>query len=55
MYYDILIFIGLIISLIAQIGVSSSYSKYKKILNSKDLTGFDIARQILDKYYDKNN
>lgn len=49
MYYDILIIIGLIISLIAQIGVSSSYSKYKKILNSKDLTGFDVARKILDK------
>jgi len=49
MYYDILIIIGLIISLIAQIRVSSSYSKYKKILNSKDLTGFDVGRKILDK------
>lgn len=49
MYYDILLFIGLIISLIAQIKVSTSYNKYKKILNSKDLTGFDVARKILDK------
>lgn len=49
MYYDILIFIGLGLSLIAQIIVSTSYSKYKKILNNKDLTGFDIARKILDK------
>ena len=49
MYYDILIIIGLIITLIAQIVVSSSYSKYKKVLNSKDLTGYEIARKILDK------
>ena len=49
MYYDILIVIGLIISLIAQGIVTSSYNKYKKILNNKDLTGFDVARKILDK------
>ena len=49
MYYDILIFIGLGISLIAQIIVTSSYSKYKKVLNSKDSTGYEVARKILDK------
>lgn len=49
MYYDILIFIGLLISLIAQIGVSTSYNKYKKVLNSKDLSGYEVARKILDK------
>jgi len=49
MYYDILIFIGLGISLIAQLIVTTSYNKYKKELNSKDLTGFEIARKILDK------
>ena len=48
MYYDILIFIGLGISLIAQIVVTTSYSKYKKIQNSKDITGFETARKILD-------
>lgn len=48
MYYDILIFIGLAISLLAQIIVNVSYNKYKKELNSKDLTGFEIARKILD-------
>ena len=48
MYYDILIFIGLGISLIAQIVVTTSYSKYKKIQNSKDITGFEAARKILD-------
>ena len=49
MYYDILIFIGLGISLIAQLIVTSSYSKYKKVPNSKEITGYEIARQILDK------
>lgn len=49
MYYDILIFIGLGISLIAQIIVTTSYNKYKKILNSKELTGYEVARKILDK------
>lgn len=49
MYYDILILIGITISLIAQLTVTTSYSKYKKILNSKDITGYEIARKILDK------
>ena len=49
MYYDILIFIGLGISLIAQLIVTSSYNKYKKVLNNKDLTGYEVARRILDK------
>lgn len=49
MYYDILIFIGLGISLLAQIIVTSSYSKYKKIQNNKNITGFEVARKILDK------
>ncbi len=45
----LLILIAFIITLISQIIISSSYSKYKKKLNSKDLTGFDVARTILDK------
>lgn len=49
MYYDILIFIGLGISLLAQIIVTSSYSKYKKVQNNKEITGFEVARKILDK------
>ena len=49
MYYDILIFIGLGISLLAQIIVTTSYSKYKKVQNSKNITGFEVARKILDK------
>lgn len=47
-YSDIIYIISILITLIAQIIVSSSYSKYKKILNSKDYTGYDTARRILD-------
>lgn len=43
-----LIMISIFITTIAQILVSSSYKKYKKILNNKDLSGFDVARKILD-------
>ena len=44
-----LIIVAFLITLISQIIVSASYSKYKKILNNKDQTGFDVARKILDK------
>lgn len=33
---------------IAQISVSMNYGKYKQIKNTKNLTGFDVARKILD-------
>ena len=44
-----LVFLGIIITLVAQIFVSSSYSKYKKVKNKNGLTGFEVARKILDK------
>lgn len=47
-YSDIIYIVSILITLIAQIIVSSSYSRYKKILNSKDYTGYDTARRILD-------
>lgn len=47
--YDLLIWISIIITMISQILVSTSYSKYKKKLNNKDITGYDTARKILDK------
>lgn len=47
--YDMLIWIAFIITLISQLSVSIAYSKYKKKLNNKDLTGYDTARKILDK------
>lgn len=45
---DLLISIAFLITLISQIIVSVSYRKYKKILNNKDATGYDVARKILD-------
>ena len=45
----VLLFIGIIITIIAQIYVSASYSKYKKVQNSKGITGAEAARDILDK------
>lgn len=43
-----LMFLGIIITIIAQIFVSSSYSKYKKVQNKNGMTGFEVARKILD-------
>lgn len=44
----ILAIIVILIPLIAQIGVSSNYQKYKRVKNTKELTGYDVAREILD-------
>ena len=40
--------LALIIPLIAQFYVNSSYKKYSNLKNRKGLTGFDVARKILD-------
>jgi len=46
---DILLYLAIIIiPVVAQINISVSYSKYKKINNSKGLSGFEVARKILD-------
>lgn len=44
----ILVIIGLVITLIAQAKVNSSYSKYKNVSSNKGVCGKDIARKILD-------
>ena len=44
-----LYFLALIIPLVAQIYVSVTYKKYRNIENNKNLTGFEVARKILDK------
>ncbi len=44
----VLVLIGLLITIIAQIFVSSSYSKYKKVKSKSGLEGFEVARHILD-------
>ena len=47
MYY-LLMFIAIIITTLAQILVSASYARFKKVDTSKRLTGCDVARKILD-------
>ncbi len=51
-YYlgDLLLFAGILISLAAQLYVTSSYKKYKKISCRKGLSGFEVAKMILDKH-----
>ena len=43
-----LLFLGLIITVAADIYVNSSYSKYNKVQSKSGLTGFEVARKILD-------
>ena len=53
MYYYItdygILIVTVLITLIAQAFVSSSYSKYKKVKNKKGVTGAEVAREILAK------
>ncbi|WP_249030233.1 zinc metallopeptidase [Tannockella kyphosi] len=43
-----LVMIGVVLMLIAQAKVKSSYSKYSKVANSRGSTGYQIARDMLD-------
>lgn len=47
-YYIVLVLPMIILSLIAQAKVKSTYSKYSKIANGSGLTGAQVAREILD-------
>ena len=47
--YDLLIWLGLIITVLSQLLIKTTYNKYQKQENKKKLTGFDVARKILDK------
>lgn len=52
-YYELsylLMFISVLITVVAQIFISASYSKYKKVQNSKEITGAEVAREILSKH-----
>ena len=46
----IIFLLMLIIPIYASIKVNVNYKKYKKVINEKDLTGFDVARRILDEF-----
>lgn len=47
---NILVLIGVAIMAMAQMKVSSAYNKYSRIQNRRHLTGFDVAREILNQY-----
>ena len=47
--YIIFVLPAIIISLIAQLKVTSTFSKYNKIVNSRGINGAEVARRILDK------
>ena len=44
----LLMILVLIIPIVAQIGIMRSYGKYKKVENSRNLSGFEVARKVLD-------
>lgn len=46
---DLLLIVSFLIALLAQLTISLTYSKYKKVRSSTGLTGFETARIILDK------
>ena len=50
MISDLLIIISIVISLGAQLFINSSYSKNKKIKNKNGISGFEVAKKILEKH-----
>lgn len=46
--YDILILVGLVLSLLAQWGINSAYKKQSNVMNTRGISGADAARRILD-------
>lgn len=45
---DLLYFLAIIIPIAAQIYVSYTYNRFKKVRNDFELTGFDVAKKILE-------
>lgn len=45
---DLLLIIIIVLPLVANLYIKSAYSKYKQKSNLKEMTGFDVARKILD-------
>lgn len=43
-----LVILGLVIGLLAQANIKHAFNKYSKIYNSRNYTGYDVARMILD-------
>ena len=49
LFNDLLIIVGFVISLCAQLYVKSSYNKYKQVVSKRGLSGFEVAKMILEK------
>lgn len=47
---NILVLVGVALMALAQMKVSSAYNKYSKVQNSRHLTGYGVAREILDQH-----
>ena len=47
-YYYLLAIVAFIITSLAQALVSFRYNKYKKVLNSNKISGFEVAKKILE-------
>ncbi len=45
----LILIISMVITIAAQVYISKCYNKFKNIGNQKEITGFEVARQILDK------
>ena len=52
--YYVLPLLGLVITSIAQLIITTNYSKYKQIDAKSNIAGYQVARKILDKYNLKN-
>lgn len=50
MNYYLLAIVAFIITSLAQTLVSFRYNKYKKVLNYKKISGFEVAKQILEEH-----
>lgn len=50
MYYYLIAIISFFITLLAQIYINVSYSKYKKVKSVRGMTGFDVASTILKEH-----
>ena len=44
----LLVVMGFVLVLYAQMKINTTYSKYRRVKNSKRVTGRDVARKILD-------
>ena len=49
MFSDLLLIAGIVITIFAQFRVTSTYNKYKKVQNKRKISGFEVAKEILDK------